>query len=151
MDAEPSLENTGSSTNHHHEKKTDEHKLHKNHVAAKNYVIAFLSLIIILLLMYIHLHAQKSSDHYANTNKFELVRPDIAALELDKFLDYQKSLTASLLPLRIELDARLAQTDVTGNYGLYIEDLDSGAWIGIKERDKFYPASLAKLPIVIAI
>jgi beta-lactamase class A len=33
---------------------------------------------------------------------------------------------------------------------VYYRDLDNGPWVGYRERDAFFPASLAKVPIVLA-
>ncbi len=84
-------------------------------------------------------------------NQFELIRPDIAALEVNDFLEIQKTGTVSLTGLRTEMLALLNDPAVHGNYALYVEDLTTGAWMGLNEREKFFPASLAKLPIVVAI
>lgn len=42
------------------------------------------------------------------------------------------------------------QNDVT-HISIYYKDLNSGAWIGVNENTKFSPASLLKLPVMIAV
>lgn len=41
--------------------------------------------------------------------------------------------------------------NATGNVGVYVEDTKTGAWFGINERTGFFPASLLKIPIMMAV
>ncbi len=45
----------------------------------------------------------------------------------------------------------LLTKNVSGFYGLYYEDLQSGAWVGYNEREKFIPQSLFKVPLAMTI
>lgn len=83
--------------------------------------------------------------------QYALLRPDIANLDVDTFLEQQKLAVINMRPLRDQLRALLNQSTTIGTYGVYVEDLQTGAWLGLSERDLFFPASLAKMPIVVAI
>jgi beta-lactamase class A len=39
----------------------------------------------------------------------------------------------------------------SASFGFYFEDLDTGAWVGINERDTFIPGSLLKIPTLVAV
>lgn len=55
--------------------------------------------------------------------------------------------------LRSELQAFIEGTTVRGvvdHVSLYFRDLDNGPWIGINEKEKFAPASLLKVPLMMA-
>ena len=82
------------------------------------------------------------------SSDFNLLSPDIAAMEIDDFLNIQKTLMVSYWNLKLEIYNILNNT--RGIYGIYIEDLTTGAWIGINEREQFYPASLVKVPYLVA-
>ena len=44
----------------------------------------------------------------------------------------------------------LDQHEPATDFSVYFRDLDSGAWMGINETQVYYPASLLKLPVLIA-
>ncbi len=48
------------------------------------------------------------------------------------------------------MEVPLTLQDSGAVYGVYVEDLTTGAWMGINERDKFVPASLLKVPSLVA-
>jgi beta-lactamase class A len=41
--------------------------------------------------------------------------------------------------------------NATNNTGIFLQDIKTGTWFGVNERDKFSPASLLKVPIMLAI
>ncbi len=82
-------------------------------------------------------------------SEFDLLHPEIARLDVDDFIEIQKTQTASLTPLREKLTPLIA--DEPGTYGIYVEDLFTGAWLGINEREPFIPASLMKVPLMVAV
>ncbi len=54
----------------------------------------------------------------------------------------------------MELGERIAQWEAEGmvtNISVYFRDLESGPWFGIDEKMEFYPASLLKTPIMMAV
>lgn len=57
------------------------------------------------------------------------------------------------LSLKDELQTTIdSQTkDGTSRAALYFRDLDAGLWIGINQSDTYYPASLLKVPTIIAL
>ncbi len=73
----------------------------------------------------------------------------MARLEVDEFLEKQRTFTVSYASLRQSV-GQMLQTE-EGTYGVYFEDLTTGAWFGINEKEKFWPASLLKVPTMIAI
>jgi beta-lactamase class A len=83
-------------------------------------------------------------------NDFQLLSPTVAWLTLDDFLVQQKKLIISFANLKPILNSTITQ-NVNGLFGLYLEDLTTGAWLGINEKDTFVPASLLKLPVMTAV
>lgn len=83
-------------------------------------------------------------------NRFDLLSPDIAKLNTDKFLEQQKITSINYWGLKEKLLKEIEKTpDV--QYGIYFEDLSTGSWIGINEKEQFYPRSLFKVPLMVAI
>ena len=82
-------------------------------------------------------------------NNFGLLDESIADLSVEEFMEKQKSYIGSYSQLRLRIVALLEGAN--GSYGIYMEDLVSGAWTGINEREGFVPASLAKVPLSMAI
>lgn len=55
---------------------------------------------------------------------------------------------ADLRPVLVE---DIEDFEASSNLGLFLQDVSSGSWMGINERDGFTPASLLKIPIMMAI
>ncbi|HYD03632.1 MAG TPA: serine hydrolase [Alphaproteobacteria bacterium] len=91
--------------------------------------------------------------HYENKYKpkFSLISPEIAWLELGDFMEVQKQYSIEYQGLKTEMLAITENPTVDGTYGVYFEDLNTGAWIGLNEKDEFVPASLLKVPMMVAV
>jgi beta-lactamase class A len=85
-----------------------------------------------------------------NNNQFELLSPNIAWLGVNDFLEKQKTFTISYQDLKPAIEQTLTD-NANGYYGFYFEDLVTGAWLGINEREEFVPVSLLKVPLMIAV
>lgn len=85
-----------------------------------------------------------------NQPKFELLSPNIAWMNTEEFLSVQQRYSIEYYGLKDKMLDFLNNTNFEGYYGVYFEDLNTGAWIGINEKEEFIPASLLKLPIMIA-
>lgn len=53
--------------------------------------------------------------------------------------------------LRETIEKEIELYNATGNVGIFLQDIQTGAWLGINEREGFSPASLLKMPIMMAI
>lgn len=82
-------------------------------------------------------------------SEFELLSPQVARLEVDEFLEKQDALSASYFSLKNTINSTIIKGN--GNYSVYVEDLTTGAWIGINEKVSFVPASLVKVPVVVGV
>lgn len=49
------------------------------------------------------------------------------------------------------VEAEIAKAGAQENVGIFLQDINTGAWLGINEREGFLPASMLKVPIMIAI
>lgn len=91
--------------------------------------------------------------HYENKYKsrFQFVSPSIAWMDTEDFLAVQKKYSLEYHELKSDIVKILNTSGLSGTYGFYFEDLSTGAWIGVNEREEFYPASLLKVPIMAAV
>jgi beta-lactamase class A len=117
--------------------------------------IVILLLFFIVSLIFNFVLLEKISDYknlktYPNTN-FEYISPNIAWINLDDFLNVQKYYSIEYGNLNPRIREFLSNESIQGNYGIYFEDLNTGAWVGINEKVEFAPASLLKLPVLIAV
>jgi beta-lactamase class A len=99
-----------------------------------------------VITLYLLVNDKNSGDMY-----YELLSPQIAWMNVDEFLEKQKSLAVSYAGLKEQLIFKIAELNPSGQYGIYFEDLTTGAWIGINEKQKFYPFSLLKVPVLVAV
>jgi beta-lactamase class A len=82
-------------------------------------------------------------------SSYNLLSSDIAFKEAEDSNKINKVYTLQYAELRNKINNTIKGKE--GRYSIYFEDLVSGAWIGINEREKFVPASLLKVPIMAAI
>jgi beta-lactamase class A len=56
-------------------------------------------------------------------------------------------------PLRLNLESKIStlQLDESQKIGFYLQDILTGTWLGINEKEGFIPASLLKVPIAMSI
>jgi beta-lactamase class A len=81
---------------------------------------------------------------------YELISPSVAWLSAEEFLNKQKTFRISYTEIKAPLNLTMTQ-GVKGKFGLYFEDLSTGAWLGINEKEKFIPLSLLKVPLLVAV
>jgi beta-lactamase class A len=84
-------------------------------------------------------------------NQFPLLNPRLKSLTLKENTPEERNakLFTTLIPLKEQILANLgADKD---NVAFYVEDLNSGGWIGSLEREPFVAASLLKVPIATCV
>jgi beta-lactamase class A len=82
--------------------------------------------------------------------KFQLISPTIAWQKVGDFLESQNKYAINYQNLKDKYLELQKDPNIKGTYGIYFEDLNTGAWIGINKRDDFVPASLLKVPLMVA-
>lgn len=82
--------------------------------------------------------------------RFAYLNPNVANREYLYFQNQQNKYITNLFPLKAQL-VDFVNAQPRGVFGIYFENLNTGAWVGINERESFIPASLLKLPVVVAI
>jgi beta-lactamase class A len=87
----------------------------------------------------------------SRNTRIELLPSRIAWTNTEEYLRLQRSYSANYLDLKKRIINVLKNSSHQGHYGVYFEDLNTGAGIGVNEQEGFLPASLLKLPIMIAI
>lgn len=90
--------------------------------------------------------AQKLS--LKNGNSYPLLNPRLKTFGLDNPEARNSKLFATLVPLKQEVLDNLGED--RKDTAFYVEDLNSGSWVGWQEREPFIAASLLKTPIAIA-
>ena len=86
----------------------------------------------------------------SSEQQFAYLNPSVANREYAYFQNQQNMYITNLYPLKIQL-VDLVNAQPRGVFGIYFENLNTGAWIGVNERESFIPASLLKLPVVAAM
>ncbi|MDD4901640.1 MAG: class A beta-lactamase-related serine hydrolase [Patescibacteria group bacterium] len=102
-------------------------------------VIAFLSLGFNLWAIFFYAPKFCFTDNEIKKSQFSLLNPARSIYE-------QKDLIVNVQPLRDELDKIGADPDIS----IYFEYLPTGANIAVNKEAEFFPASLVKLPVVMA-
>ncbi|MCX6820653.1 MAG: class A beta-lactamase-related serine hydrolase [Candidatus Aenigmarchaeota archaeon] len=105
---------------------------------------------IVLAAALVYVLMQNAQIQAAHKSNFDLLSANIAWMDLDDFLQKQKTMTVSYLDLKQSMLGYMDSQKLSGRYSVYFEDLTTGAWTGIDERETFIPASLLKMPTVIA-
>ena len=94
------------------------------------------------------LRYQQGDGHDARKS-FSLLHPGVSYFESNSFAQRQQCLRVNYQTLKNRITDYLSRySDV--RMGYYFEDLSTGSWVGIGEREKFKLASLLKIPLVAA-
>ncbi|MDO8515754.1 MAG: serine hydrolase [bacterium] len=80
---------------------------------------------------------------------YPLLNPRLQRLDKDSREERLAKTFVTLIPLRDKIFEYLG--DKKENIAFYVEDLNTGAWMGWQERTEFIPASLLKIPVAIGI
>ncbi len=119
------------------------------------FTLLFLSIVFnVILLIKFRQHTIADANKelaYANFYKgYTLLSDNVSDLPLDSNQDPDRILL-HFVPLKEKLVKNMDIFGYNQNTGLYIQDANTGAWLGINENNTFVPASLLKVPIAIAI
>ena len=120
----------------------------KDHFSSKDKIVY---LVLLLSLAANAYYVFQSYNQTKPSQDFELLSPKIAWLDVDTYLEERDTWTVSYQPLKLQINHTLSNVGFTGHYGIYFEDLTSGAWIGIDEKDQYLPMSLLKVPTMVAV
>lgn len=108
-------------------------------------------ILVILNVIFISLYfdtKQRLNVCIGKNQNFDLLSPHIAWQDVDQFLNQQKDLKISYQDMKPPLIQAINNTN--GTFAIYFEDLTTGAWLGINEKQKYMPISLVKLPLLVA-
>lgn len=114
----------------------------------KNFIIILLTCLLIISIASNIFTYRYMKDNYLP--KFKLISPNIAWMDTEDFLKTQKYYSLEYQNLKEDLIKIVNNKNIIGEYGIYFEELNTGTWIGINEKEEFVPASLLKLPVMIA-
>jgi beta-lactamase class A len=103
--------------------------------------------------MFLYLNGMMTEDKCitSRNTRIELLPSRIAWTNTEEYLRLQRNYSANYLDLKKRIVNVLKNSSNKGHYGVYFEDLNTGADIGVNEQEGFLPASLLKLPIMVAI
>ena len=110
----------------------------------------FFSLLIIFLVGFL-IGKTKNEEHYEE----EIVRKNFNYKYINPILECNSdiSLNSKLIPIKESIESIINQEVSKKNItfaSIYYRDLNNGPWFGINEKEYFSPASLVKVPILIA-
>lgn len=110
----------------------------------------FFSLLIIFLVGFL-IGKTKNEEHYEE----EIVRKNFNYKYINPILECNSdiSLNSKLIPIKESIESIINQEVSKKNItfaSIYYRDLNNGPWFGINEKEYFSPASLIKVPILIA-
>jgi beta-lactamase class A len=94
---------------------------------------------------------QRQALEYENWYKgYNMLSSDIKKLPLDSNQDPDRILL-HFVPLKEKILKEVGNLAENQKIALYVQDANSGSWLGINESERFVPASLLKVPIAMAI
>lgn len=103
--------------------------------------------------MFLYMNGMMTEDKCiaSRNTSIELLPSPIAWTNTEEYLRFQRNYSSNYLALKERIANVLKNSSHKGYYGVYFEDLNTGAGIGVNEQEGFLPASLLKLPIMVAI
>jgi beta-lactamase class A len=136
------MEETSSQSNITEPQKKERKKIKPMHI------IIFLLVLSFALNIFLFLKANSLNDGISGAS-FRLIKPS-EQQPIDTNLQ-SESIIIHYNGLRGILEKEIQEYSSTGNIGLFVQDVETGTWMGINEREGFSPASLLKIPIMMAI
>jgi len=113
-------------------------------------LLFILSLSLNLALLYFLVYQKTAANQpTAEKTSYRLTKPlqkniiDSNISEQSTFLHYGD--------LKAQIEPEIKRSNATDNIGIFLQDNQTGAWLGINERKGFLPASLLKVPIAMAV
>jgi beta-lactamase class A len=120
-----------------------------------NIILFILIIILILESFFVSLLLNENNklkrDLKEHSYNFSLLSPNIAFMETEEFLNLQKQSFINYWGLKSKILSEIKKYTSEENVGIYFEDLFTGSWIGINEKEGFYPKSLFKVPVMVTI
>lgn len=108
---------------------------------------SFVAAIVVLgIMLLVVLFSKEPVDSQEN---YDYLDATIARMHVDDFLVKQQYYQLDYHLLREKL-LRLSDSYPNATISIYFEDLNTGAWVGVKEKEKYIPGSLLKVPALIA-
>lgn len=108
--------------------------------------LVFIMLAINIFQLYYHQNQKKFI-----SDKYRYLQIGNAGFAPDSEIDQNQKLIVHFIPLKELLEKKLGALITDKKIGLYIQDGNTGAWLGINEREGYLPASLLKVPIAMAV
>jgi beta-lactamase class A len=115
------------------------------------YIFLALFLVSAILNLYFIFFTKKQNLIPLFNDQFRFLSPSLNKLPVDSNAENSKMIL-HFAPLREKFEKELLTTLYSGQkIGIYVQDVRSGSWLGINEKEGFAPASLLKLPIALAV
>lgn len=122
-------------------------------------IYTFIKLLAVLLILsasvniVLYINGMITADQCINSRykRIDLLPSPVAWTNTEEYLKLQSHYSESYSDLKRRILNVLKNSSNEGYYGIYFEDLTTGAGIGLNEKEGFLPASLLKLPIMVAI
>lgn len=120
-----------------------------------NTFIKFLAVLLIFsasVNIFLYLSGKMTEYQCVNSRykRIDLLPSPIAWTHTEEYLKLQSEKSSGYSELKRRILNILKNSSNKGYYGVYFEDLTTGEGIGLNEKEEFLPASLLKLPVMIA-
>jgi beta-lactamase class A len=112
-------------------------------------VVLILSLGLNIYLIFRPQSNQNNDSSKENSPKYKLINP-LQKEVIDSNIQAD-SVILHYSGLKERLENEIGSPENEKNIGLFLQDSRTGAWLGINEKENFVPASLLKMPIMMAI
>lgn len=91
----------------------------------------------------------KNEEKAAATPFYRLVHPS-SQIAIDSNVQDSRQII-HYVELKPRIENEIKKYGAENNIGVFLQDVNTGAWLGINERNGFDPASLLKIPIMLAV
>ncbi|MCL5018431.1 MAG: class A beta-lactamase-related serine hydrolase [Candidatus Pacearchaeota archaeon] len=113
----------------------------------KKEIIIFILLVLSVSANFFFL-VKLNSNVVSNEENFNLIVPSGKEIIIDS--DMETDWIIHYEGLKRLLEEEIGKYNGTGKVGFFIQDIKTGAWLGINEKEEFAPASLLKIPIMMS-
>jgi len=109
----------------------------------------FVFLLVLSFALNVFLFLKINSSTNISGAYFHLIKP-MEKVPIDSNVQDGKSIL-HYNGLKVLIEEEIKEYNSTGNVGVFVQDAKTGAWMGVNEKLGFWPASLLKVPVMMAI
>ncbi len=112
-------------------------------------ILLAVSILLNVILLVKSRHEPEQKNEKPTADSYRLISPS-SQITIDSNIQDSRQIL-HYADLKPQIEAEIKKYGAENNVGFFLQDAQTGAWLGINEREGFNPASLLKIPVMMAV